>query len=545
MAHAATLQSHTFDPFIQVPRVYSYTRFSTPEQSQGDSRRRQSDGVVRWMERKNAERARDDLLPLVLDERLSLADLGVSAYRGANTGDDKGLGGFLRACRDGLIQAGSYLIVESLDRVSRMTPRRVSRILDDIVDAGVVIATLSDGQEYDADRLDSDPTALLIALMVSWRAHEESKVKGQRLSAAWAEKRQRVRDGRDTKLTGKGPSWLRWDDGRWQERHPHADTVRRVYRMTLDGIGENKIAQTFNAAGVPVMGRGVMWHRTTVAKLLRSPSVIGTLVPGRIDHSAGKRERKLERPIPGAFPAVISEADWAAVRAMKDGKTPSARGRGATFPLSNLFGGLARCPECGASMTRVNKGDPKKAGKPKLVCSRAKIGAASHPYRSVSLPMLEEAVVAKWQSLLVDVPAGAAGGDLDGDHSDLNGAIDAAESELADVARRITTYPTQTLRVRQHALEALLSSYQVSLAEIEQKRSLADHGLVLSRLSALEAAFEPEEGTEAGLDVAKVNAALRSLFAGVTVDYRTGFLRFHWRQGGEAAIMFAWPQCET
>jgi DNA invertase Pin-like site-specific DNA recombinase len=287
----------------EAPRVYSYTRFSTPEQAQGDSQRRQGDGALRWMDRKNAERAREGLPPLVLDERLSLADLGVSAYRGANIECDKGLGGFLRACREGLIPAGSYLIVESLDRVSRMTPRRVSRILDDIVDAGVIIATLGDGQEYDADRLDSDPTALLIALMVSWRAHEESKVKGQRLSAAWAEKRERVRDGRDAKLTGKGPSWLRWTPEGWQECQPHADTVRRIYRMTLDGVGEHKIAETLNSERVPIMGRGAMWHRSTVAKVLRSPSVIGTLVPGRMDHSEGKKQRKLEQPIPGAAPA--------------------------------------------------------------------------------------------------------------------------------------------------------------------------------------------------------------------------------------------------
>ena len=537
MTHAATALAPSTE---EAPRVYSYTRFSTPEQAEGDSKRRQTEGARRWMERKNTERAREALPPLSFDERLNLADLGVSAFRGANTGEDKGLGGFLHACRAGLIPAGSFLVVESLDRVSRMTPRRVSRILDDIVDAGVVIATLSDGQEYDAERLDSDPTALLIALMVSWRAHEESKVKGQRLSAAWAEKRQRVRDGRDAKLTGKGPSWLQWTPSGWEEHPANADTVRRIFRMTLEGVGEHKIAQELNAQAVPVMGRGKMWHRSTIAKVLRSPSVIGTLIPGRMDHSEGRKVRKLEQPIAGAFPSVVSVADWTAVQALKDGKAPAVRGRGAAAPLSNLLAGLARCPECGASMTRVNKGNPAKGGKPKLVCTRAKAGAAEHGYRSVDLANVHSVFEDKWQTLLADVPVGDGSDHLDREHADLVGAIDAVESELADIERRHGDRPTQTARIRRQALEAFVASYRASLDEIEQQRAIADHGLVRSRVGALADAIEPEEGEAGRLDVAKVNAALRSIFAGVTVDYLTGFLRFQWRQGGETTLLYEW-----
>jgi DNA invertase Pin-like site-specific DNA recombinase len=148
-------------------RVYSYTRFSTPEQALGDSHRRQTDAAAKWASKRG----------LILDETLAIFDEGVSAFRGSNTGEDRGLGRFLFACRHGMVPTGSYFLVESLDRVSRMAPRRAQRLLDDIVDAGVTIVTLNDGQEYTADRLDNDPTALLIALMVAWRAHEESKTK--------------------------------------------------------------------------------------------------------------------------------------------------------------------------------------------------------------------------------------------------------------------------------------------------------------------------------------------------------------------------------
>lgn len=528
-------------PLADAPRVYSYARFSTPEQAQGNSLQRQTEAALKWTERKNAERLRDGLPSLVLDDKLRLHDLGVSAYRGANVAEGSELGSFLFACRQGLVPDGSFLLVESLDRVSRMTPRKVQRVLDDIVEAGVTICTLNDGQEYDAARLDGDPTALLIALMVSWRAHEESKVKAQRLAAAWDAKRRRVRERTDAKLTAKGPSWLEWTESGWQERTGHADTVRRIYAMTLAGDGENKIAAIFNTEGVPVMGRGAMWHRSTISKVLRSRSVVGELVPGRMDYSSGKAVRRLEQPVPGVFPAVVSRDTWQAVQALKDGKAPAVRGRGAKAPLSNLFAGLARCPECGAAMTRVYKGKASKAGNPKLVCTRAKAGAAQHAYRSQDLETLHSAFRRHWQALLADIPAGDAGAGIDREWSDLVGTIDTTEGDLSDLHEQHRARPSGTLAARIRGLEAALASYRADFRSLEERRADADHGVTSARVALLSDLMDPPEGEDGEpCNVGKVNAALRTLFQGVTVDYRSGFLRFHWRQGGETGIMFAW-----
>lgn len=530
-------------PFAVAPRVYSYARFSTPEQAQGNSLQRQTEAALKWTERKNVERARDGLPALLLDDKLRLHDLGVSAFRGANVAEGSELGCFLFACRQGLIPEGSFLLVESLDRVSRMTLRRVARILDDIVEAGVTICTMNDGQEYHAERLDAEPMSFIIAQMVSLRAHEESKVKAQRLAAAWEAKRRRVRERKDAKLTAKGPSWLQWTDDGWRERAPHADTVRRIYTMTLAGVGEHKIASTFNSEGVPVMGRGKMWHRSTISKVLRSRSVLGDLVPGRMDYSSGKAVRRLEEPVPGVFPAVVSRDTWQAVRALKDGKAPAVRGRGAKAPLSNLFAGLARCPECGAALTRVYKGDRAKAGKPKLVCTRAKAGAAPHPYRSQDLETLQDAFLRHWQTLLSEVPAGAAHGGLDNERADLVGTIDATEEELASLHLVHQSRPTGTLAARIRGLEAALASYRTDLGALEERIADADHGVTSARLALLWELLVTSDGGETdALDVGRVNAALRTLFEGVTVDYRTGFLHFHWRQGGETAIMFGWSR---
>src|SRR4051794_17399302 len=87
-------------------KAYSYIRFSTPEQLKGDSLRRQ------------LQLSRDYALQhgLELDEELK--DIGVSAFKGKNR-TDGALGRFINLVREGKIEPGSVLLVESLDRLSR------------------------------------------------------------------------------------------------------------------------------------------------------------------------------------------------------------------------------------------------------------------------------------------------------------------------------------------------------------------------------------------------------------------------------------------
>src|SRR4051812_18370777 len=93
------------------PTAYSYVRFSSPEQAKGDSRRRQEEVRDAWIAKAGA----------TLDTELSLRDEGVSAFSGGHrTNPDRhALAAFLELVKRGRIQRGSYLIVESLDRLSR------------------------------------------------------------------------------------------------------------------------------------------------------------------------------------------------------------------------------------------------------------------------------------------------------------------------------------------------------------------------------------------------------------------------------------------
>src|SRR5262249_17611278 len=156
------------------PNAYSYLRFSTPEQMKGDSYRRQTE-----LSRSYAERHH-----LMLDDTLSFQDLGVSAFRGKNSREGA-LSAFMQAVESGRVRPGSFLLVESLDRLSRETVNKAFRQFSDIIDLGVTIVTLTDGKVYTKQSISENFADLLISLTTMYRAHEESATKSKRLKAAW------------------------------------------------------------------------------------------------------------------------------------------------------------------------------------------------------------------------------------------------------------------------------------------------------------------------------------------------------------------------
>src|SRR5262249_32315728 len=91
------------------PRVaFSYLRFSSKQPAKGGGFERQTELSKAWCQRRK----------VALDTSLRLDDLGVSAFRGTNVREGA-LAGFIEACRIGRVPQGSYLLVESLDRLSR------------------------------------------------------------------------------------------------------------------------------------------------------------------------------------------------------------------------------------------------------------------------------------------------------------------------------------------------------------------------------------------------------------------------------------------
>jgi len=501
----------------QSVKAYSYLRFSTPEQMKGDSFRRQASLAKDYAARHDLE----------LDDTLTFHDLGVSAYRGKNAETGQ-LGAFLQAVREGMVQPGSYLLVESLDRISRLAARKALRVLEEIVDEGVTVVTLSDGRAYDKAALDGDPMSLMLALMIFIRANEESATKSRRLKASWLGKRLTARE---KKLTARCPAWLTLNENQFVVNEGRAEIVRMVYRLTAEGVGQHKIAETLNLEGVPCFGSAKHWHRSYIKKLLGNSAVIGRLVPHEIGYEEGKRLRHALEPIDLYYPAIVPEELYEAIQAQRTaGRAPIVR---VGHAISNMLAGLAKCPRCGGTMTRVSKGSKGRSGKPFLVCQKAKAGAGCE-YHSVPQEQIEQTLTRSVADWLGDRPSGGESlnaqlEEARGDLSDMDGMIEA-------VLRQVAMGPSPTLSRRLAELEGKKEALEKTYRDLLHQYEAASSASIKARSKALRASLE-----KAPLDKAEANALLRQLLTSVTIDHESQELEFHWIDGVVSRITYVPP----
>lgn len=316
-------------------KAYSYIRMSTERQLSGDSLRRQLELSRKYAAENN----------LLLDE--SLKDIGVSAYSGANV-EVGALGKFLEMVKDGRIEAGSYLIVESLDRLSR------KRVLDalppfiDLLKAGIIIVTLADNQVYSIASVGDNWTQLIMSLSIMARAHEESQRKSDRIKAAIKAKREAALSG-DGRYNFNLPKWIdarKTADGVDYELNDHKSTVRLIFELAADGMGQMAIARVLMDRKIPTFRKNNGgWHQSTIGKLLDSSAVIGTFSPQRFD---GKKYVPDGDPRLNYFPAVIDNDLYLRVQSVRRKRVSKGR-KGLQF--SNLFVGMTTCAHCQGPMT--------------------------------------------------------------------------------------------------------------------------------------------------------------------------------------------------
>ncbi|MBN3851172.1 recombinase family protein [Paraburkholderia sp. Ac-20342] len=350
------------------PKAYSYIRFSTPEQAKGDSFRRQLDLSKAYAEAHNLE----------LDETLSFRDLGVSAFDQSNLGKDGGLRQFIRAIETGKVKAGSYLLVESLDRISRAQVLDAFQVFIGILRHNITVVTMADGWVYSEESTNSNPLNLIVSLTILSRAHEESLMKSKRLKAAWQAKRNQLTKRKLTKIC---PAWLRLnnDGTEYEIIEEKAAVVRKIVEWIMSGMGRHAIVKRLNEAGTPSIGsrgKSGTWFESYILKIIRNRALIGEFQP----HSMvdGKRLPTGE-PIADYFPRLISDEEFGLLQqTLAERSVRSGGQRGIGF--SNLFTGLIICGYCGGTMVYVNKGESRRRGSPNrfIVCAKAKRGAGCH-----------------------------------------------------------------------------------------------------------------------------------------------------------------------
>lgn len=459
---------------------------------------------------------------LILDEELTFEDLGVSAFHGKQRTAGR-LGEFELAVMSGVVPHGSYLLIESLDRLTREQVADAMYFFLGMLRHGVSIVTLSDGHLYSHEKTNDIPTDLIVATALMIRANDESVAKSRRHLRNWNQKRLGAEQRKP--MTKWCPSWLKLSDDRTEyivipER---ADVVRRIFRDYLAGASPYIIARDLNVDGIPHFN-GKQWQTSYITKILHSPTTIGTFTPHMDDRKDGKRRRIPLEPIPNYYPAVIDEATYANAQSLTSSSPISVRGKSAERGVVNIFAGLARCPLCGMSMTLTNK---YKGTTRYLVCNGSRSGKkCSH--RTVRYDLSEETFLDNIANILVDFPSQNDTEELL--RQEIIG-LEAEQDRLTDaaysLARAIGAIDPPIPVTMTKELRKLEADIQGVIEQIRAKTALftgLTGPILKGRLTRLD-----EVTKENPIDRGRVNSALRQLATSIVFDWQTGLATITWK----------------
>lgn len=522
------------------PLAISYLRFSTPEQEKGDSYRRQTQAAEQYAAKHGLE----------LTDDLRFEDRGVSAFKGRNTTEGK-LGAIIDMVEQGAIPRGTYLLVEGFDRLSREDPFDASYAFQGLIRAGLVVVTLSDGAVYTRETMRGPDgvTRMIVSLAMMMRANDESLTKSRRLTAANEAKRQAAYSADPSsrkRLTKISPAWLTARDDTdtagpdgWIVDEEKAAVIRRIFEMGRNRDGMETVAARLNRENVPPFGRGERWHGSYVHKLWHNPAVIGTFIPHTLEvDEKGKRRRVPQEPIPGYYPAIIDEALWADVQTRKDVAKP--RGSSTKHPVKNPLAGIGKCGHCGATVTRVQKGE---RSKPKLVCTKAKYGSCEGGYQSVNVADVEAALREHGHAVVANAPLGEGTEALEAALEGTEAAFDAKSETLFQLIEELATEPSPAKRQAVRAAEGELEAIKADIEQLEADIIQNAPATVKARMAALERTLCPEEG-DGPATPEELSQALQRACERVVIDWVSGSLLLDWRQGGQSRIVWGWTNTD-
>lgn len=376
---------------------YLYTRVSSLKQVEDkNGLQRQSDLVTKWL-RQHPE--------VQLDTEFTFKDAGKSAFKARHIEKGASLSKFLAAVESGLIQTPCYLLIEHLDRITRLPPTEArERVVTPLMKAGVTIVTVSDGLTYSLATVDNrDGTTphidMLLTLFLNM-AYQYSKKLSDRVSHAKKNKRleasEAAKEGKYYAPMGAMcPQYLdvvAGADGRrvFVPNPERVAIVKRIFRERAHtDISINQIARDLNSEGVHVISHHITkkgkpeWTAATVSTLLKNEAVLGILRQSQHKTPGGQPKYSEEA---NYYPQVIDLQTWEAVqRKSLSGKPVSKR----EFPAAtNIFRGYIDCKHCNRRMT-INGVRPDFPGS--ITCRSARTGLCDAP--TYSMAKFENAVI--------------------------------------------------------------------------------------------------------------------------------------------------------
>jgi DNA invertase Pin-like site-specific DNA recombinase len=463
------------------PTAHSYIRFSGKRQERGDSIRRQTEGARDWAERNK----------VTLDTSLRI-DKGISAYRGLNA-DIGALGAFLKMVERGRVHRGDYLVVESLDRLTRQDIQPALLLILNLLQAGVRIVQLTPVEMVYDDK--SEAHAIMLMVVELMRGNSESATKSKRCGDAWANKRQAARDGKDQPprrkdgrvtpvITGRLPAWVEEKGGKLVLVPKRARVVKRIFALAAEGEGMRSIVARLTKDNVPPMGKGKEWTLAYVSAILKDGRALGSL---QMTRGRGKAKVKDGDPLEDYYPAAVTKAEYEAARvAIRRRRTVTGRPGKACI---NIFAGLLKHARDG-DVYQMTQRQTRWQGKGRvfqiLVNAKAKVRQA----RMYSLPyeVFESAILSQLREVdprtVLDEE-----NDPDEEVSAIRTELRGIKADLVELGAALDRKVTATLLAAAERKEDRKAALEARLAEVEDR---AEHPLsaVWSELPSLLAVLE-------------------------------------------------------
>ncbi|WP_429049205.1 recombinase family protein [Aeromonas hydrophila] len=287
-----------------------YSRFSSAQQADGDSLRRQTELAERFCMTHGLELS-----------SMTFEDLGVSGWKEVQR---DGLKSLLRAVERGVVPNDSFILVEAADRLSRKGWEDVTKIVSELVSRGCSLVTIENGQIYNSTNFKT--LAGVLPLMISADlAKQESDRKSQRIRSVKTSKRtNRV-------IQGNQPFWIDIIDG-VPVLNNKASLARRIVDLSLSGKRPLAIVREFNTERLESPNGGI-WQVAVIRSILRNTILYGA----KTYFESRDGEYKAVETVAGLYPKICTKQEFDII------KTGSGvKGRKAKGPFSTLL----RC-SCG------------------------------------------------------------------------------------------------------------------------------------------------------------------------------------------------------
>lgn len=308
-----------------MPIAVLYIRFSSVEQGDGSSLERQEERANQWFAQN----------PTFTRYEKTFRDLGLSGYKGDHI-KAGALGKLLLAIEQGYIPAGSVVLVEAIDRFSRLPPLETLRHLETIVKAGVNLITLRDGVRYDESSLKSQ--SLMMLAYHAFAAFDYSNTIAGNIRDSYTDRAKEAKVGNPIKR--RNPFWLTSDgelkgDG-------SLDAIQQVFQGFANGVPLRALAIQYSQ---------YFANRQSLKHALRNPAAIGHWQRTTAIEVDGEKERVPGELIKDVFKAAVTDELFFQVQRMLDDLADQPVTVARKFPMA----GLLQCGDCGANMVLLRQ----------------------------------------------------------------------------------------------------------------------------------------------------------------------------------------------